>query len=75
MIILKIAYLQSFYNMIYDLIINLIIMQLTQEQLDDYKRIYKEKYWKDMSDKEALEHWIALVNLMKLLLKDNGKNN
>lgn len=50
-------------------------MQLTKENLDEYKRIYKEKYWKDISDKEALEQGIALLNLMKIVLKDNGKNN
>lgn len=51
-------------------------MQLTQKNIiDDYKRIYKEKYWKEISDKEALEQWLALVNLMKLFLKDNDKKD
>ncbi len=49
-------------------------MQLTQENLDEFKRIYKEKFWKEISDKEALEQGIVLLNFMKLLLKnDNNK--
>lgn len=32
-----------------------IIMQLTQEQLDQYKKIYFDKYWVEISDSEALK--------------------
>jgi hypothetical protein len=48
-------------------------MQISQENLDEYKRIYKEKYWNEISDKEALEQGIALLNFMKIVLKNDSK--
>ena len=48
-------------------------MQLTQEQLDQYKKIYFDKYWVEISDAEALKQWLALVSFMKTVLKDEMK--
>ena len=40
-------------------------MQLTDKDLQEYKRIYFEKYWEEISDKYAREQWTALISLMK----------
>lgn len=48
-------------------------MQLTQEQLDQYKKIYFNKYWVEISDAEALKQWLALLNFMKTVLKNDKK--
>lgn len=48
-------------------------MQLTQEQLDQYKKIYFNKYWFEISDAEALKQWISLINFMKTVLKNDKK--
>ena len=40
-------------------------MQFTDKDIQEYKRIYFKEYWEEISDKEALKQWIALVNLMK----------
>jgi hypothetical protein len=42
-------------------------MQLTDKNIQEFKRIYFEKFWKEISDQEALKQWLALVNLMKVL--------
>ena len=40
-------------------------MELKDKDIQEYKKIYFEKYWKEISDKEAREQWTALVSLMK----------
>lgn len=50
-------------------------MQLTNKDIQEYKRIYFEKYWEEISDKEALTQWIALVNLMKNVLENSEKED
>ena len=49
-------------------------MQLTDKDLQEYKRIYFEQYWEEISDKEALEQWLALVNLMKNIAFPKNKD-
>lgn len=43
-------------------------MNLTDKDIQEFKRIYFEKFWEEISDKEALVQWTALINLMKICL-------
>jgi hypothetical protein len=45
-------------------------MQLTQKNLDDFKKIYKKNFNVDLIDKEALEKATSLLTLMKILLSN-----
>jgi len=38
-------------------------MQISKKNLDKYKEIYLKEYWVEISDKEALNQWMALINL------------
>jgi hypothetical protein len=42
-------------------------MQFTKEQLDKFKRIYKEEYNEDISDSQALEMATNLITLLKIV--------
>jgi hypothetical protein len=48
-------------------------MPLQQHHIDELKRIHKEDFGDELSDKEAWEMGTRLVNLFRLLLKDNPK--
>lgn len=50
-------------------------MQLTDKDIQEYKRIYFEKYWEEISNQEALKQWTALVNLMKNVLENSEKED
>ena len=50
-------------------------MQLTDKDIQEYKRIYFEKYWEEISDQEALSQWTVLVNLMKTVLNSSKKED
>ena len=45
-------------------------MPITQNDIDKLKVIYKNQYGKDLSNDEAWEMGIRLVNLFRLLLGD-----
>jgi len=38
-------------------------MQISKKNLDKYKEIYLKEYWVEISDKESLNQWMALINL------------
>ena len=46
-------------------------MKLSKENLKEYQKIHKAKYWTDISEKEALKQWMALINLMKTVIHNN----
>lgn len=46
-------------------------MKLTTKDLDKFKAIYKDKFWKDLSDTQSLEYATALLNLTKIILLSN----
>jgi len=48
-------------------------VELSKEQICKFKHIYKNKLGVDISDKEALEHWLSLVNFMKLVVHHSKK--
>ncbi|MHB8276495.1 MAG: hypothetical protein ACYDIA_02420 [Candidatus Humimicrobiaceae bacterium] len=41
---------------------------LTEKQILDFQKIYKEKLGKDISKKEALEKGLKLINLMEIIM-------
>ena len=43
-------------------------MPITQHDIDRLKEIYKRQYKEELSDKEAWEMGIRLINLFRLLL-------
>lgn len=45
-------------------------MKLTDSQLQKFKQIYKEKFGKTLSDKEAISLSIPLVNLYTTISKE-----
>ena len=42
---------------------------LSKKAIDDYKKIYKDTYGKNLSDKEALEKATKFLNLFKTIYK------
>lgn len=44
-------------------------MQLSNEAIQDFKRIYKKEYGKDISDEEANELGLNFLNFFKIILK------
>lgn len=46
-----------------------ILNMISKEKLDEYKALYKEHFNEDLSDQEALEQAINLVNLMKTIYR------
>jgi hypothetical protein len=46
---------------------------ISSEQLQEYKRIYKEHFGKDISDAEALESATKLISLVKAVYKPMTK--
>lgn len=48
-------------------------MQLTTEQIDSFKVLYKKYFKIDLNSNEALDLWLALVNHTKIILLSNQK--
>jgi hypothetical protein len=48
-------------------------MQITTSQLQDFKNLYKSHFWQEIDDKTALTQATALLNIVKLLLSSNHK--
>ena len=44
---------------------------LSEEDVKKFQEIYKKEFSKEINKKEALEQGTKLVNLMKILLKQN----
>ena len=45
---------------------------LSREALDEFKAIYREEFQEDVSDDEAREIGLRLLNLLKLLLQSQS---
>ena len=46
---------------------------LTDEQLEELRKIYKEKLGKEITKAEALEKGIHLVDMMKTIILENHR--
>ncbi|NQV13382.1 MAG: hypothetical protein HQ530_03705 [Parcubacteria group bacterium] len=44
-------------------------MKISEEQLEEFKKLYKKHFDKEISDKEALEQATKLVQLIKIIYK------
>lgn len=44
-------------------------MQISQKQLEEYKKIYKSETGEDLSDQEALDQASKLLRLMEIVYK------
>jgi hypothetical protein len=42
---------------------------ISKEQLEEFKKIYKKEFGKDISDKEALESATKLMRLVEIVYK------
>ena len=47
---------------------------LSNKSIEEYKRIFKKKFGKEISDEEALEQVTRLVNFFEILHKINVKD-
>ena len=47
---------------------------LSDKQIENYRKIYREYFGRDISSKEALEQGIKLIELMKLIKLSNIKD-
>ena len=47
------------------------MLKLGLSELVEFKKIYKEEYWIDLSDSEAQHMAQNLINLSKLVLRHN----
>lgn len=43
---------------------------ITEERLEEFKVIYKNKYWSNITNKEALELWDKFIYLMDILFNN-----
>jgi hypothetical protein len=48
-------------------------MTIHTKDLETFKAIYKDKFWKELSNNEALEYATALLNFTKILLLNKNK--
>lgn len=48
-------------------------MQLSQENLDEFKRLYKKHFNKDIDNATALDKGLRLIRLMEVVLKNHHK--
>jgi len=46
-------------------------MQLTEKQLNDFKELYYKQFWIELNNADALEYWLKLVNLVKIVTENN----
>jgi hypothetical protein len=44
-------------------------MQLSKEAVEEFKRIYKVEFGEEISDREATEKAIRLINLMRVIYR------
>lgn len=43
---------------------------ITEERLEEFKTIYKNEYWSDITDDEALELWDKFIYLLDILFNN-----
>ena len=48
---------------------------LTDKQIKKFQEIYRNKFGKEISKKDAFEQGIKLVNIMKIILEEKESNN
>ena len=48
--------------------------ELSDKQIEEYQRIYKETFGKDVSKDEAREQGLSLIRLIAIVIDDTGKN-
>ncbi len=48
---------------------------LTNKQIKKFQEIYREKFGKEISKKDAYEQGIKLVNLMKTIIEETESNS
>jgi len=48
---------------------------LTEKQIKKFQEIYWVKFGKKISEKDAYEKGIKLLNLMKIIIKETESNN
>ena len=46
---------------------------ISEEKLEEFKRIYKTKFGKDLTKAETLEKGLSLMNLMKTIILENER--
>lgn len=46
---------------------------ISKEQLEEFKRIYRKEFGKDISDQDALESATKLINLLEIVYKPMTK--
>ncbi len=46
-------------------------MKLTEQQLKEFKTLYKKHFNIELTDQDALELWLILVNHIKIILDNN----
>jgi hypothetical protein len=44
-----------------------------ERRVQKFKDIYKQKFWIDLTDKEALEYSTMLINFIKLIIQLNNE--
>ena len=44
-------------------------MQLSKEAIEEFKRIYKTEFGEEISDREATEKAIRLINLIRVIYR------
>jgi len=53
-------------------------MRLSRETIEEFRKIYKQEFGEDITDKEAYDKFLRLVNLLRVVLKEpspNARNN
>ena len=48
---------------------------ISKESLEEFKRIYKKKFNKDLSDPEALDKATSVLNLVRAVYKPTSKED
>jgi hypothetical protein len=49
-------------------------MQLTKEDINKYKEIYRQEFGEDISDQEAFEQATNLINMMRVVYRPIKKS-
>lgn len=48
--------------------------ELSEKQIEEYQRIYKKTFGKDISREEAIEQGLSLIRLVAIIIDDSRKN-
>ena len=50
-------------------------MQFTDKQLEEFKELYFNQTWIRLSNQEAYENWLKLVNLVKIVTENENNKD